>query len=561
MVRAALHPPPASVDVLVLGGGPTGLSLLAELLHHDACGRHALVDANLEPCGGSRLPKGQGILASTLELWSRWGDGLLPEQVGQQRLLPKHILPIFNSWDSCRGCPGPTPEPQRADPVLTAWGNGNRVPQALYEGVLRQHVKKEIAIAGARSGGTCAVSTHFGWRVVDLRRDTRGWAVDLVPHKGCGIAHYAASTEVGPSQDLAAGVDVGLEDLVTVRAETIVGCDGGRSFVRKALGIKLAGIGALGKMLSPLFRSPSLYEQLRQQFDGSPEGMFYCFKKSGGPSAFIGVVATDTFFGQVLYDSQSEVPPDILQAWEGGDQTRLAQLAVQELENRCDCSFAWEVEPLEGYLWTPYNLCADRWMAEDCSAFIAGDAAHLLSPAGAFGMNGGVADAVNLGWKLAARQSGMLGERGSTLEREMLASYQVERERAWHRYSAYQQKAISEDRQVGRRESGAPYELASLGPSSRTPIVGERGTDVILSSGRRLHSLLAGCRGYTLVLLGSDSSAEACADRFRAATAHVGSKAAVHYFGDAEVELHRVYRDSPGSPLAFVFRPDQVLAW
>ena len=51
------QPPPEQVDVLIVGGGPAGLTVAGQLLHLAQRGRVALVEANEEPCGGSRLPK------------------------------------------------------------------------------------------------------------------------------------------------------------------------------------------------------------------------------------------------------------------------------------------------------------------------------------------------------------------------------------------------------------------------------------------------------------------------------------------------------------------------
>lgn len=48
-------------------------------------------------------------------------------------------------------------------------------------------------------------------------------------------------------------------------------------------------------------------------------------------------------------------------------------------------------------------------MSDDGTAILAGDAAHLLSPAGGFGMNGGVADGVSLGWRLSGLLNGWFG--------------------------------------------------------------------------------------------------------------------------------------------------------
>src|SRR5207342_2497285 len=77
-----------------------------------------------------------------------------------------------------------------------------------------------------------------------------------------------------------------------------------------------------------------------------------------------------------------------------------------------------EVEWLGTSLWTRRAVVAERYQAG--RVFLAGDAVHQLSPTGALGMNTGIADAVDLGWKLAAVLSGWGGD-------GLLSSYDAER--------------------------------------------------------------------------------------------------------------------------------------
>src|SRR5205807_3039485 len=77
-----------------------------------------------------------------------------------------------------------------------------------------------------------------------------------------------------------------------------------------------------------------------------------------------------------------------------------------------------EVEWLGTSLWTRRAVVAERY--QDGRVFLAGDAVHQLSPTGALGMNTGIADAVDLGWKLAAVLSGWGGDC-------LLSSYDAER--------------------------------------------------------------------------------------------------------------------------------------
>src|SRR5262249_36257501 len=78
----------------------------------------------------------------------------------------------------------------------------------------------------------------------------------------------------------------------------------------------------------------------------------------------------------------------------------------------------FDYEVLSVMRWVRRELVADRYGSE--RVFIAGDAAHLMSPTGGFGMNTGIQDAVDLGWKLAANIRGWAG-------RGLLGSYEVER--------------------------------------------------------------------------------------------------------------------------------------
>ena len=83
-----------------------------------------------------------------------------------------------------------------------------------------------------------------------------------------------------------------------------------------------------------------------------------------------------------------------------------------------------EIEIVGTDLWVAHRLVADRYSRG--RVFLAGDACHLHPPFGGFGMNMGIGDAVDLGWKIAARLSGWGGE-------GLLASYEQERRKVHER--------------------------------------------------------------------------------------------------------------------------------
>ena len=174
----------------------------------------------------------------------------------------------------------------------------------------------------------------------------------------------------------------------TLRARYLVGCDGGVSTVRKQLGIPLEGDGRLRLIHQVFFRS----EQL---FDSIPigKGRHYYF-----PEGTI-VVQDDLRHFMINF-----------QDWKPGMD---AKLRVQALTGE-----HIHVEILNEGDWYHHLLVAQRYREQ--RVFIAGDAAHLVIPQGGLGMNTGVGDAADLGWKLAGTLQGWGGP-------GLLDSYEPER--------------------------------------------------------------------------------------------------------------------------------------
>ena len=211
-----------------------------------------------------------------------------------------------------------------------------------------------------------------------------------------------AAAEAGARILLGTGLDSLLQDrhgvsaLVTredgsqrhLRAAWLVGCDGGVSTVRKQLGIALQGRGRLRKIHQVFFRSEQLFERIPVG-----RGRHYYFAEGAL------VVQDDLRHFMVNF-----------QDWQAGQDalTRLRELI----------GFAIDIEVLHEGDWQHHLLVAERY--RDGRAFIAGDAAHLVIPQGALGMNTGIGDAIDLGWKLAAAVKGWAGP-------ALLDSYQAER--------------------------------------------------------------------------------------------------------------------------------------
>lgn len=175
-----------------------------------------------------------------------------------------------------------------------------------------------------------------------------------------------------------------------IRAAYLVGCDGGSGITRKQLGIKYEGKGSLRQMRQALFYCDDLYERIPMG-----KGRHYH-------------VADNEFSALVIQDSRRHIRMSTLMI-EGDDL---------EAKFRRIVGLPVEFKTLYQGEWTQHLLCAERY--REGRVFIAGDAAHLVIPTGGLGMNTGVGDAIDLGWKLAGTLRGWGGP-------ELLNSYETER--------------------------------------------------------------------------------------------------------------------------------------
>jgi len=195
----------------------------------------------------------------------------------------------------------------------------------------------------------------------------------------------------------AAGVTVTLRDTATgdteeVRCDYLAGCDGGTSLVRKCLDIALAGEARIMPRFMTHFRSDA--RALLQRF-----GVAWHYQ-----SAYGTLIAQDD---RDTWTLQSRFPPGVPP--ESADPSAMLRAFV-------GTDVPHQV--LVANHWTPHLLVAERYAAG--RVFLAGDAAHQYIPTGGYGMNTGIGDAVDLGWKLAALLAGCGGP-------GLAASYEAER--------------------------------------------------------------------------------------------------------------------------------------
>ena len=211
----------------------------------------------------------------------------------------------------------------------------------------------------------------------------------------------------GFEQD-AHGVTARLFDIASgeeqaVTADYLVGADGARSVVRDAIGARMTGDYGLSRNLNIVFRAPGL----AQAHAHGPAIMYW--QVNGELPSLIGPMDS----GDKWFFMPTKLP-DGMQRGDIESKSMIARATGIDLP----------YEVLSTDEWVASKLISDRY--RDRRVFLAGDACHLHPPFGGYGMNMGVADSVDLGWKLAAVLQGWGGE-------TLLDSYEAER-RPVHAY-------------------------------------------------------------------------------------------------------------------------------
>lgn len=218
---------------------------------------------------------------------------------------------------------------------------------------------------------------------------------------------YFSSELASFTQD-EAGVHAQVRDLKTgdtraIASEFLVGADGARSYVRNAIGAKMDGRYGLSRNYNVVFRAPGLAEAHRQG-----PAIMYWQVNTDMPSLIGPMDDNDRWFFM-----PTAVPDGFkLDANEAADLIRRAT------------GIDLDYEILSTDEWQASCLVADRY--RDRRVLLAGDACHLHPPMGGYGMNMGIADGVDLGWKLAAVLQGWGAE-------DLLDQYEAER-RPVHRF-------------------------------------------------------------------------------------------------------------------------------
>jgi hypothetical protein len=236
--------------------------------------------------------------------------------------------------------------------------------------------------------------------------------------------------------------EMSLRDLETnavnrVSARYLIGCDGARSVVRKAIGAELAGDAVVQRVQSTFIRAPDLIG--RQSCERAWGTGSINPRRSGMVYAIDGrerwLVHNYMKPGEGDFDSVDR---------DGCIRTILG----------VEADFKYEVISKED--WYGRRLVADRFRR--ACAFIAGDAAHIWVPYAGYGMNAGIADAMNLSWLLAAHLNGWAPA-------SILDAYEAERRPITSQVSRF---AMSHAEAEIRRRGAVPDEIEEAGPQGES---------------------------------------------------------------------------------------------
>ena len=238
--------------------------------------------------------------------------------------------------------------------------HGQWVPQYTVEEVMREHAQ---SLPG--------VELRFNCELTSFAQDG-------------GHVHALA-------RDLVRGEDI------TIMAEFLAGADGARSMVREGIGARMQGTYGLSRNYNIVFRAPGL----AQAHNHGPAIMYW--QVNGDAPSLIGPMDRG--------DKWFFMPTGVQEGWklDAADAPALIRRAT-------GIDLPYEV--LSTDEWVASRFLGDKY--RDRRVFLAGDACHLHPPFGGYGMNMGVADGVDLGWKLAAVLTGWGGA-------QLLDSYERER--------------------------------------------------------------------------------------------------------------------------------------
>jgi len=340
-------------EVLIVGAGPVGLTLSIDLGKRDI--HCILIEKNDAPLG---YPKMERCNPRTMEIFRRLG---LADTVRAAGYPPDWPMDTYLVFDLMRPplfkMAHPTVAQSKARRDATTDGS---MPLEPYQ-IISQYTLEPLLKSVAERMPNLAV--RFGHELLSYTEVPGGVAAQVRKTSG---------------------------ETITIRAQYMVGCDGGSSVVRKQLGFKMEGEPHLLEMRQALFHCPELYDKVR-----APRARHYHR-------------IDDHWTLMIVQDSRKHFTLHAV-VEKDEDMGALFEAIV---------GTPVDYEMVHCAEWVQRLLLAEHYLQG--RVFIVGDAAHLVIPTGGLGMNTGVGDAIDISWKLAATLRGWGGPK-------LLQSYEAER--------------------------------------------------------------------------------------------------------------------------------------
>jgi 2-polyprenyl-6-methoxyphenol hydroxylase-like FAD-dependent oxidoreductase len=380
-------------DVLIVGAGPVGLTLAIDLAWRGIDVTVVETRARAAP----PEPKCNHVAARTMEIFRRLGVAEKVRNAGLPADYPHDIS--FTGQEltririPCRrdrftmtdgpDCNWPTPEPP------------HRINQIFLEPILFEHAAAQPRI--------CIIN--------------RTSVEDVV------VGDTSANATL---RDLDSGA------VNQWNSRFLIGCDGARSIVRKAIGAKLSGDDVVQRVQSTYIRAPDLIELQRHERAWGTGSI--------NPRRTGMVYAIDGRERWLVHNYMKPDEPD----FDSVDRDACIRTILG-----VNSDFRYDIISKED--WVGRRLIADKF--RDRCAFIAGDAAHIWVPYAGYGMNAGIADAMNLSWLLAAHLNGWAPP-------SILDAYEAER---WPITSQVSRFAMSHAEAEIRRRGAVPGDIEDAG--------------------------------------------------------------------------------------------------
>lgn len=347
------------IPVLVVGAGPVGLAMALELGYRGIdC---LIIDKERDQSSPIHLhPRAAAITPRSMEFCRRWG---IAEDIANSGF-PR-------DWDMnivyCTDMQGPTVTVQKfpainaRKPLKESPELRERCPQIWFDPILERGLARYPSVTIRR-----------GWNLVDFQDNGARVVVHI-------------ETE-------------GSDERVTVQCQYLVACDGGTSAIRNALGIDTEGDGVLSYSVNAVIDIPD----------------FITRHNKGPAERYMFIDGRGVFSELTVID--------------GRDRWRLGYAGSEEALDRSGVDMEALARKMLGD-GVPFNIVTiSPWKRRESIArrfskgrvFLAGDAAHAMPPNLGMGMNTGLGDVVNLGWKIQAALEGWAGA-------DLLDTYDLER--------------------------------------------------------------------------------------------------------------------------------------